>query len=95
MDIFLLHQLHQLITGVGGKGNFNVAVLVYKPFQNGRHMGLGKGLAGTDAKHPGNGIRLMGYVIPHVLVLLQFLFRKGEETISCVCEMDPLIGTDK
>ena len=58
-------------------------------------MGLGEGLAGTDAEYAGNGIRLMGHIILHVLVLLQLLFCKREKTVACIGEMNPFIGTNK
>ena len=95
VDVFFFDQFHQAVAGIGGKGNFNIAVLIHKSFQDGRHMGLGKGLAGADAKDSGNGIRLMGDVILHILVLLQFLFRKGKEAVSGIGKVDPLIGTDE
>ena len=95
MDIFLLDQLRQAVTRVRRERDLDVIVLIDKALQNGWHVRLREGLARTDAQHAGNGIRLMCHEVLHILILLQFFFGKGEETIPRIGEMDALIGADE
>ena len=94
MDVFLLHQLDQAVARIRRQGNFNITVFVYKSLQDSRHMGLRKRLARANAENAGNGIRFMRDIVLHILILLQFFFREGEEPVARICEMHTFIGTD-
>ena len=95
MDVFLLHQLDQAVARIRRQGNFNITVFVYKSLQDSRHMGLRKRLARANAENAGNGIRFMRDIVLHILILLQFFFREGEEPVARICEMHTFIGTDE
>ncbi len=58
-------------------------------------MGLGEGAGSADAENAGNGIRLMGDEVLHVLIPLEFFFRVGEKAVSGIGEVDALIGADE
>ena len=95
MDVFLLHQLDQAVARIRRQGNFNITVFVYKSLQDSRHMGLRKRLARANAENAGNGIRFMRDIVLHILILLQFFLREGEEPVARICEMHTFIGTDE
>ena len=58
-------------------------------------MGLGKRLGCPDTEDTGNRVWFVGDIILHVLVLLEFFFRKGKEPCSRIGEVHTFIGADK